>query len=196
MNSNQNPLWNEDHPAFGELARASRPAPCAVRRPRIVVGVDGSDASIDAVRWASRQAHLTGADLEGIISWYPSANYGSDLGMSEHDWAYITLDVAVEHALGVPAETIVTKTVRGHAAEVQLAVARGANMLVVGSRGLGLLHRMLTGSVSERIVSRSCCSLRTGTSDSRRMRDRIRPTGNPDPPRTSKASPTPQVLTR
>ena len=32
--------------------------------PRIVVGVDGSPASVDAVRWAARQADLTGAAVE------------------------------------------------------------------------------------------------------------------------------------
>ena len=35
---------------------------------RIVVG-DGSDASLDALRWALRQAELTSCDLEAVTSW-------------------------------------------------------------------------------------------------------------------------------
>ena len=36
---------------------------------RIVVGVDGYDASLDALRWALRQAELTSSDLEAVTSW-------------------------------------------------------------------------------------------------------------------------------
>ena len=35
----------------------------------IVVGVDGSEASRDALRWAGRQAALTGAELRAVMSW-------------------------------------------------------------------------------------------------------------------------------
>ena len=45
--------------------RRSGPVP----RGRIVVGVDGSGASRDALRWAARQAQLTGASLEAVMSW-------------------------------------------------------------------------------------------------------------------------------
>ena len=39
----------------------------------IVVGVDGSDASKDALLWAARQAELTGSALVAVISWeFPS----------------------------------------------------------------------------------------------------------------------------
>ena len=36
---------------------------------KIVVGVDGSDGSIDALRWAARQAELTGAVLHVVTAW-------------------------------------------------------------------------------------------------------------------------------
>jgi hypothetical protein len=59
-------------------ATKNRPRP----RGRIVVGVDGSGASRDALRWAARQAQLTGASLEAVISWeiaatsyYPARPY-------------------------------------------------------------------------------------------------------------------------
>ena len=41
--------------------------------PFIVVGVDGSDSSKDALRWAAGQARLTGATVHAIASWdFPS----------------------------------------------------------------------------------------------------------------------------
>jgi hypothetical protein len=40
---------------------------------RIVVGVDGSDSSKAALRWAIRQAKLTGSSVEAVTSWrYPA----------------------------------------------------------------------------------------------------------------------------
>ncbi len=48
---------------------AAAPENRARLRRRIVVGVDGSGASRDALRWAARQARLTGASLEAVISW-------------------------------------------------------------------------------------------------------------------------------
>ena len=40
--------------------------------PRIVAGVDGSASSLAALRWAVRQAELTGATVEAVIAWrYP-----------------------------------------------------------------------------------------------------------------------------
>jgi hypothetical protein len=43
----------------------------------IVVGVDGSDSSKDALRWAAHQAELTGASLKVVSTWYtPTMIYG------------------------------------------------------------------------------------------------------------------------
>lgn len=38
-------------------------------RPVIVAGVDGSQRSLEAQRWAARQAELTGAELQAVIAW-------------------------------------------------------------------------------------------------------------------------------
>lgn len=44
---------------------------------RIVVGVDGSPASRDALGWAVRQAHLTGAAVEAVAAWEYPAMYAA-----------------------------------------------------------------------------------------------------------------------
>src|ERR1035441_7636168 len=47
------------------------------RNRRIVVGVDGSPASVAALRWAVRQAELTGATVEAVTAWhYPTVVVG------------------------------------------------------------------------------------------------------------------------
>jgi nucleotide-binding universal stress UspA family protein len=46
--------------------------------PRIVVGVDGSAPSLAALRWAVRQAALTGATVDAVAAWqYPAVVAGS-----------------------------------------------------------------------------------------------------------------------
>ena len=49
--------------------------------PRIVAGVDGSPSSMSALRWAIRQAALTGAAVDAVTAWeYPAeaGGYGAD----------------------------------------------------------------------------------------------------------------------
>src|ERR1035438_8487186 len=46
-------------------------------QPRIVAGVDGSDSSLSALRWAVRQAGMTGAAVDAVAAWhYPVAAGG------------------------------------------------------------------------------------------------------------------------
>jgi nucleotide-binding universal stress UspA family protein len=56
-----------------------------------------------------------------------------------------------------PSAPIVTRVVQGHPAQVLLDAARGADLLVVGSRGHGTLAGMLLGSVSQHCVQHSPC---------------------------------------
>ena len=73
--------------------------------PVIVVGVDGSDPSKDALRWAARQAQMSGATLRAIMTWHvPMANYGAAMpGAIEADVSRDckeALDQAVAEILG------------------------------------------------------------------------------------------------
>jgi nucleotide-binding universal stress UspA family protein len=127
----------------------------------IVVGVDGSEPSKDALRWAARQAELTGAELRVVMSWeLPAISY----------WAVMPQEWDIEEATRQAVEETVSETlgdspaiqpsvvvVRGSAAPVLLAQARDADLLVVGSRGHGGFTGMLIGSVSEHCVSHAHC---------------------------------------
>lgn len=120
---------------------------------RIVVGVDGSDGSKDALRWAAKQAGYTGATLEVIAAWDYPATYGwvpvppEDYALA--DFAEKALTDAINEVFGsdVP-ENIQHRVVEGHPAEVLVDASKGAELLVVGSRGYGGFADALLGSVS------------------------------------------------
>lgn len=133
------------------------------RERLIVVGVDGSDSSKAALRWAIRQAKLTGATVEAVTAWrYPSA-YGwapVDGGgvVDIEGSAKETLTTALAEVAGLDPEVPVRPSVaEGHAAEVLVHAARGADLLVVGSRGHGGFTSALVGSVSLYCVLHARC---------------------------------------
>jgi nucleotide-binding universal stress UspA family protein len=133
---------------------------------RIVVGVDGSRASVQALAWAVRQAVLTGASVEAVTAWhYPVVIGGMPYAplavLEESDFsrfAVITLSNAISAAVGQDAPVEITSTVReGNAAQVLLDAADGADLLVVGSRGHGGFAQALLGSVSQHCVHHAQC---------------------------------------
>ena len=120
---------------------------------RIVVGVDGSEGSQHALRWAARQAELTGARLEVVTSWEYPATYGwvpvppEDYALEE--FATKSQDEAIAAVFGadVPAN-LERKVIQGHPAEILVQASAGADLLVVGSRGYGGFADAMLGSVS------------------------------------------------
>ncbi|MGO9333907.1 MAG: universal stress protein [Acidimicrobiales bacterium] len=130
----------------------------------IVVGVDGSEPSLQALRWSARQARLTGATLRVVTTWEVSTGTGwVPLFAVDYDPEAIAkqvLDEAIADTLGDTAGVQVERVVEeGHAAPVLLAASRGADLLVVGSHGHGAFAGMLIGSVSEHVVRHAPCAV-------------------------------------
>jgi nucleotide-binding universal stress UspA family protein len=130
--------------------------------PRIVVGVDGSEPSKRALRWAANQAKLTGAELEVVTTWeYPptlgwAPPYPSDFDPDAD--AGKALRETVDAVLGSdPGVVVHQRVTEGHPAFVLTEAAKGATLLVVGSRGHGAFSGMLLGSVSEYCASHASC---------------------------------------
>ena len=68
------------------------------------------------------------------------------------------LDELIKDVLSVTSdERVHVQMIRGSAASVLINVARDADLLVVGSRGLGTFKELLLGSVSERCVRHASC---------------------------------------
>jgi nucleotide-binding universal stress UspA family protein len=128
---------------------------------RIVVGVDGSPESLEALRWSARQAQLTGCQLEAVMAWeFPMpAPFELSAQGWDIDWAgnaRTALDAAITKTLQQGSKTK-TSVIQGHAAEVLIAAAAGAQLLVVGSRGHGGFVGMLLGSVSDYVIAHASC---------------------------------------
>ena len=126
---------------------------------RIVVGVDGSDPSVRALRWAARQAELTGAQLVAVTGWEFPAWAGltaEGATFNPERLAAQTLTETVDRALGQEAAASVTRqTVQGSPAEALLNRAEGADLLVVGARGYSGFKATVLGSVSLHVVQHS-----------------------------------------
>jgi len=135
----------------------------AAQTPRIiVVGVDGSEPSRRALRWAAQQAKLTSAALNVVTSWEFPPSFGwappYPQEFDPNQDARKALEETVGAELGTDPEVVVQLTVvEGHPSLVLTEAARGAELLVVGSRGHGAFAGMLLGSVSEYCASHSPC---------------------------------------
>ena len=129
---------------------------------RIVVGIDGSAASNDALRWAARQAELTGSPLEVIMTWEWPASLGWSVPIPDdydpETEVRQTVDAAVDAALaGHPGVQADRRVINGHPATVLVEATKGADLLVIGSRGHGEFVGMLLGSVSEFCTTNAHC---------------------------------------
>ncbi|MFJ4009167.1 universal stress protein [Streptomyces sp. NPDC090026] len=131
---------------------------------RIVVGVDGSEPSVKALRWAVRQAGLSGETLEAVISWeYPAAGWAAMVPSLPPDFdpeqmASKILDDTLERTLGAEAAASVQRTVVvGNPAQALMERAAGADLLVVGDRGYSGFKAALLGSVGLHLSQHAPC---------------------------------------
>jgi alanine dehydrogenase len=132
----------------------------------IVVGIDGSEASRLAARWATREAQLRGADLLLVSAWeipmdgfsFGVAGVSEDMLKALQKAAEDDLgEVLDEVRAGAKDVDVSTKTVQGQAARVLLDASWEADLLVVGSRGLGGFRGLLLGSVSQQCADHAEC---------------------------------------
>jgi nucleotide-binding universal stress UspA family protein len=129
---------------------------------RIVVGVDGSACSVAALDWAATQAELTGSVLDVLTTWEWPNSYGVLLVVPtgydpEADARAVLEDVRQAVCDAHPGIVVRPIVVRGHPAPALVEASRGADLLVVGSRGHGEFTGMLLGSVSEHCVTNAHC---------------------------------------
>lgn len=131
----------------------------------IVVGVDGSEASVRALRWAVEEARLRNARVRAVHAWsYPHVSTYHQavraLSAPLAEEAEATLDRAVrEGAAGAAGVEIEQVVVEGPAAAALVDASSDASLLVVGSRGLGGFSGLLLGSVSHQAASHASCAV-------------------------------------
>jgi nucleotide-binding universal stress UspA family protein len=116
---------------------------------RVVVGVSGSPDSIRALQWAVDQARFRDFTVEAVTAFNP---LGDVLGAKAHAATLLADSLAQVNTAGT---SIIVLELEGHPSEVLLSQARGADLLVVGTRGLGRLREALTGSVTHTCAEHS-----------------------------------------
>jgi nucleotide-binding universal stress UspA family protein len=129
------------------------------REGRIVVGIDGSEASVTALRHAIRLANALNASIVAVASWQLPSGYttGNFEYSPEEDARSILAGAAKSTFEGRAPGWFSTATFEGNAADVLLEQSRGASMLVVGSRGHGGVAGVLLGSVGAICAERATC---------------------------------------
>jgi nucleotide-binding universal stress UspA family protein len=131
----------------------------------IVVGVDGSEGARHALEYALDEAELRGANVRVVTAWHaPTMVYAGGYVVpvpSEEEWergARKVLDQTVEAVNGAKEHVDITPVVReGQPADVLCEESKDAELLVVGSRGLGGFHELLVGSVSHQCAQHAHC---------------------------------------
>ncbi len=131
---------------------------------RIVVGIDGSEGARQALDWALDEGRAHQCAVEVVHAWQPPYVIGYPYVGTAYDpttyeeLARDTLNQAVHEAdtngLSVPVSRILSM---GPAAEVVLNAAKGADLLVVGSRGMGGFRELVLGSVSHHVIHHASC---------------------------------------
>ena len=132
---------------------------------RIVVGVDGSETSRAALRWAIEEAEHHGSSLEAVHAWHQNVYLGGeyvDASMLDptiyraagEALLNATVDAEDESRLASPVRRLLVNDAPAHAL---LEAAEGADLVVVGSRGRGGFAGLLLGSVSQQLVRHAPC---------------------------------------
>ncbi|HEY4348197.1 MAG TPA: universal stress protein [Gaiellaceae bacterium] len=139
----------------------------------IVVGIDGSDASRAALRWAAAEARLRGVPVRAVHAWWaipwlsddaapPSRGSAAGDWEATHDAEARTLieafiDATLGEATGRDVEVAAVSMQGVAAAAALLDASKDADLLVLGSRGRGGFAGLLLGSVSQQCVHHAHC---------------------------------------
>jgi nucleotide-binding universal stress UspA family protein len=133
----------------------------ATPRGEIVVGVDGSAQSRQALHWGADLAQRYDARLTVVTSWEFPITYGIGAPIPswnpEDDMRHVQEDVIADVFGDAPPPGLDRVLRPGNAAQVLIEAARDALVLVVGSRGHGGFAGLLLGSVSAVVAEHAAC---------------------------------------
>ncbi len=130
----------------------------------ILLAVDGSEHALHAARVAASLANAMKSQILRVVVAYdpipsylgePNLQHAIDARLKEAEGI---LQKAVT-TLGTVSAEVHTELIEGDAAEsiIEIARTRKSDVIVMGSRGLGLLTGMVLGSTSQKVVAHAPC---------------------------------------
>jgi nucleotide-binding universal stress UspA family protein len=131
----------------------------------IVIGIDGSETSAHALRWATREGQLRQEGITAVLAWglldqhHPdhSSTFNPNYGVKDAQTAlhsYVTAAVGAEAA-----EDIVLAAMNDLPHRALIDASGDASLLVLGGRGLGGFKGMLLGAVSYHCLHYAACPI-------------------------------------
>jgi len=123
---------------------------------RVVVGVDGSEGSNVALERGTEEAERSGAVLEIHTAWGTGSSFVS---RGEVTMSLQRIGAEARERVATLAPEVATRVVihEGNPAAALIRASEGADLLVVGSRGLGGFKGLLLGSVSQQCTVHAKC---------------------------------------
>lgn len=128
----------------------------------VVVGVDGSDLSMKALRFGAAEADRLGEPLTAVHAWTPPWPWDADHAFIWPDAPAPEDELVLSESLAGIAEdfpdlTVIRSLPSARPADALYAAANGARLLAVGSHGRGALERAWFGSVSADLLLAMPC---------------------------------------
>jgi nucleotide-binding universal stress UspA family protein len=127
---------------------------------RIVVGVDGSEESRAAMDWAVKEAKLRDGQVLAVTAWnFPYVSDGFGQAWNYQGFENDAQTILDEERARVQAQgsEITGRVVQGSPASVLIDASRDADIVAIGSRGLGGFTGLMLGSVSTQTVHHAHC---------------------------------------
>lgn len=129
---------------------------------QIVVGIDGSDASERALRWAASEARVRGGAVQAITAWHWDGSgtfyVAATTPFDERSRAKQILDETVALVAADNTDIVIASDLIEDAPGRALSrAAESADVLVLGSHGHSRVRHTVLGSVSEDCIRKAAC---------------------------------------
>lgn len=138
--------------------------------PVVVVGIDGSQESVEALGWAVQYAQGANGTVRAVAAWTQPTHFGyygtfgTNMTYREpaqpnlHELSTNILTAVINEVVGEESAVVIEREViEGHPATVLVQQSASADLLVVGARGHGAFVGLLLGSVSDHCVRHAAC---------------------------------------
>lgn len=129
--------------------------------PTVAVGVDGSQESHNALRWAAEYVNSLGGIVHAVTVWHQPVQFGYRLATPDSELeahARKLLDEATESVKDdFPKVDLRSRLIRGHVVDELVGLSSQTSLMVLGNKGHGAFTGMMVGSVALKVVHHARC---------------------------------------